>query len=161
MDMARASVTIKQLTVYQTINKILREAESAVGTADFWLAADNYEDAPHKRPKHTNLGTSPPIDENFRSPWIGKKVENCVNWLQQKPDTVDLDVHHFAVLDRQAAVDGIVVTCKIGDRHLEGIELKFLRKPAVEASAWLVGLEFGDWARSPREGEAFEEDSRA
>ena len=68
-----------------------------------------------------------------------------MDWLRNKPDGADLDEHHFAVLDRRAAIDCSVVTCKIGDKHLKGDALDCYRWPARFASAWLVGLEAGQW----------------
>ena len=70
-------------------------------TPDFWLATGRYTDAPEKAHRKVNLETEPPIAENWKSPSTGRRVEDASEWLQEKPESVDLDSHHFAILDAQ------------------------------------------------------------
>jgi hypothetical protein len=111
-----------------------------------WLATNNYSSALVKDPKKANRGTGAPIDESYNySDFVGEKVEDVAEWLKQKPETVDLDAHHFVILDRRAEKDGAVVVCRIGDAHLEGDKLDYIRFPAEMASLHLGGMEFGTW----------------
>jgi len=61
----------------QTINKVLRDAKRGTSVPDFWLATDNYSDAPEKRERHVNLGTEPPMPDDYTSQFIGMKVEDA------------------------------------------------------------------------------------
>ena len=83
---------------------------------------------------------------NFSSPFIGKTVEDAAEWLKNKPDTVDLDPHHFAVLDQGSkGKKKTIVVCKIGDRSLSGDELDYLRHDATFAATFVVGIDAGEW----------------
>lgn len=86
-----------------------------------WLVVDDYDAAPSKDRKDNkaNLGTAPPIAHDWKSPFIGRGIEYAAAWLRKKPESVDLDIHHFVVLDEQSA-DGSVLACKIGDEDLKG-----------------------------------------
>lgn len=133
------------LTQIQTVNKILEDAYDGPAMYDFWLASKKYEDAPQKKPNEAQDGTKPPVDPSFKSEFAGMKVEDVAEWLKKKPDSVDLDPHHFAVLDRRAEKDGTVVICRIGDERLNGDQLDYLRFGANEASLHLGGMEYGTW----------------
>lgn len=76
---------------------------------------------------------------------MGKKVEEVAKWLQEKPDDVDLDSHHFAILDRRTEKDGTIVICRIGNKDLEGDQLDYTRLEANSASLHLDGMEYGTW----------------
>jgi hypothetical protein len=130
----------------QTINKILTEAHSSIVSDYFWLATKDYASAPVHNPHKANLGTSAPISPSYPySDFVGQKVTDVAQWLKLKPETADLDEHHFVILDRRAEKDGTVVVCRIGDAHLEGDKLDYIRFPAEMASLHLGGMEFGTW----------------
>ena len=109
----------------------------------YWLAGKDYDNAPVKEHNKPKLGTDPPI-EPWTSPWIGSKVEDVAEWLREKPDSVDLDSNHFAVLDARA-VDKSIVLCKIGDRKLRGDSLSLTRHLARSSSNFLMGMDPGNW----------------
>ena len=110
-----------------------------------WLASEKYENAPQKETRRVHEGTRSPIDESFKSAFIGKTIEDAAEWLKNKPDGVDLEAHHFAILDGCAERDGSVVVCKIGDKDLNGSELDYSRYSARGASNFLRGMEYGEW----------------
>ena len=92
-----------------------------------------------------NLGTTPPISEDWKSPFIGYNIVEVAAWLKRKPDSVDLDSNHFAVLDERST-NGSVLTCKIGDKHLRGNWLDTYRRESGERAAnFLAALEYGEW----------------
>ena len=109
-----------------------------------WLATNDYKDAPQKTEGKANLGTESTVMAEWASPWIGCKGEDCAKWIQGKPDSVDLDCNHCAVLDGEA-VDTTVLLYKIGDWELKGDALSSKRMSAESAGAHLGGMEFGEW----------------
>lgn len=124
----------------------MREAYKGPDSYFFWLTSEKYADAPKKRLNQGGQdGTIPPIQESFKSGFVGKKVEDVAKWLQEKPDDVDLDSHHFAILDRRTENDGTIVICRIGNKDLEGDELDYTRLEANLASLHLGGMEYGTW----------------
>ena len=133
--------------IIQTINAILEDAQSQPGLnfPSLWLATQNYGEAPRREANKSNQGTSPPISDSFHSAFIGRKIEEIAQWLTQKPETADLDGHHFAVLDRISGEDKSIIVCKIGDKDLKGDQLDYRRYPAKRASTMLQGLEYGEW----------------
>ena len=130
--------------MYQTINHVLEEAAHGAAAPLLWLTTKRYEEAPKKKERKANLGQEPPISVNWTSPFIGWKVEHVAKRLQEKPETVDLDSHHFAILDMKAT-EGSVVVCKIGDEDLQGDSLSFVRKSARHMASFLNGMEPYTW----------------
>jgi hypothetical protein len=74
---------------------------------------------------------------------MGSTVEAAARWLREKPDTVDLDSNHFAVLNNEA-VNGIVLICKIGDQKLQDDALSIRWQSARHSSNFLNGMEPGE-----------------
>lgn len=111
------------------------------GHPGYWLATDNYSDAPVKDPKITGTGTTPPVPHNFKSAFIGKSLEDIVGWLNQKPPEVDLNSYLFAVLDKGAlGADKTVVICKTGTDDLHDREpIACLRYDSQMSSLFLNG----------------------
>lgn len=133
----------------ETLNSILENAESGTSTADFWLVStSDYSLAPTKEGNKVNLGTSPPIQSNFSSPFIGSTLEEVARWLRNKPEDTDLDSHHFGVVDKRSAVEGTVLLCKIGDKDLNGNDVTCRTEHARDAGNFLLGLEYGEWEQS-------------
>ena len=90
---------------------------------------------------------------DFKSPWIGQKLDALVQWLQAKPEDTDLNDHHFAVLDKGAKDDPpTVVICRIGDLDLKGDKVFLIRKGSVTAVDWLVGAPSDAWDELTRQG---------
>ncbi|KAF7186720.1 hypothetical protein HII31_11952 [Pseudocercospora fuligena] len=137
----------------KVINDILEKAKSTSSVNDLWLlSGSDYSDAPQKGHRKVNTGTDPPISDSFKSPFTGRKLSDLVQWLQAKPENVDLDDHYFAILDRKAeAPSESVVLCKIGDIDLQGDTVTCFRVEATSASSFLSGMEYGEWEEM-REG---------
>jgi hypothetical protein len=115
----------------------------SAGFWDFWLANPRYESSPKKLKNQGQEGTKAPIDPSFQSGFVGKKVEDVAEWLKNKPDYVDLEEYHFAILDRGAEEDKTVVACRIGDAELKGDKLDRVRFPAKMSALHLGGMEYG------------------
>lgn len=81
-----------------------------------------------------------------------KSVEDAADWLKEKPDSVDLDTHHFAILDQRTGSNGAIVICKIGEMNLKGDKLDYLRFDAAEAALHLGRMEYGTWEGSIPDG---------
>lgn len=102
----------------KTIDSVLSEAKKGCqGVRGLWLATD-YDDAPKKDHNTIHERTEFPIDKGYKSPFAGKKVEDVVEWLKQKPEDVDLNEHFFAILDKTAE-GGEIVVCRIGGKDLK------------------------------------------
>lgn len=130
-----------------TINTILSEAHKATEFAKdpLWLASDDYSDVPKKVQGVATKGTKPPISSSYKSPWVGKKVEDVAGWLKNKPEEADIDINFFAVLDK-SAMKGEVVICRIGGPELKDMEkLHLLRLKAYEAVQQIYVAQFGNW----------------
>lgn len=52
------------------------------------------------------------------------KAEEAASWLQEKPDTVNLDSNHFTVLDDEA-INRDILLYKIGDQKIQDHALSF------------------------------------
>ena len=86
------------------------------------------------------------MPEGFRSPFIGKGMDELANWLINKPDNVDLDPKHFAVLDQRAkGKEKSVVVCRIGGELLDNEAIDCMRFDASFAVTFLSGHDPGDW----------------
>ena len=127
----------------QVINQVLQQA--SIVTAEFWLATASYEDAPKWSKEMANLGTEPPVSKEWKSPFINYKAEDVAKWLKGKPDGVDLDSQHFAVLDANTVEDKKILVFKIGDIDRKGHELDSFRFDPQRAAGFLAGLEWGEW----------------
>lgn len=93
------------------------------GLYDLWLVTSaDYADAPKKRTDNqVNSGTSPPV-QPFESPFAGKTIEDCADWIKNAPDDVDFDRRFFGVLNERSKpdVDDTIMVCRIGDGFNEG-----------------------------------------
>ncbi|KAF1988476.1 hypothetical protein K402DRAFT_391707 [Aulographum hederae CBS 113979] len=133
-------------TSHDTLNAVLKDAYNATGVT--WLellSTSSYADTIKRDPKKSHPGSTAPVDESFKSPFVGKKVEDVAEWIMKKPDDVDVDSHFFAIVDRRAEKDTTLVVCRIGDKYLKGEELSAMRFSAHDASLHLGGMEFGLW----------------
>lgn len=81
---------------------------------------------------------------------------DAAEWLKNKPDDLQLDSYHFAVLDKMAEETGHVAVCRIGKGppQIDPVpmvpdvgddEVTCLLKEASDAGLFLAGLEGYDW----------------
>ena len=101
---------------------------------------------PKKQPRGASEGTIPPIPKDFKSPWIGKRVDNLVRWLKSKPEGRDLDDRHFVVLDKVAKDDPpTIINCRFGDHNAHGDKVFLIRKWPLKAVEHLFGAPEDTW----------------
>ena len=135
------------LTPLKTLNDVLQKAHdgSTVNNWFYYLATTDYASAPQKKPGGGGQeGTKAPIDQSFKSPFVGDSEVDVARWLQQKPEGVDLDGVFFAVLDKKAET-GSVALCRIGDRDGKGEEVSCVLVKTEESSLTLAGMEYGEF----------------
>ncbi|KAF2128259.1 hypothetical protein P153DRAFT_431952 [Dothidotthia symphoricarpi CBS 119687] len=82
---------------------------------DLWVATDSYEDMPKVPGERGPLpeATKPPLEDSFKSPWIGKTVEDCAKWLQNAPNNSAVLRDYFTAMDRYSKQDDTVLTCRV------------------------------------------------
>nr|POE72206.1 hypothetical protein CFP56_12082 [Quercus suber] len=139
-DARRIGIRLKVRDSYvQAINTILADAQSQPGL-DFpslWLDTRDYEDAPSKSGRAgERRHRAPPIPSSSSSPFVGSVVvEDVAKWLLHKPDTVDLDGHHFGLIDRVSADDRSLVACvrSVTDRSTAIGSMLVAIPPAAQA----------------------------
>lgn len=92
------------------INQFLTQAAEPDDRLQFWLA-DTYETLPEQA---IDEGTEPPIDNAWRSPFVGKSVEEAAEFVKNAPGGKGLDKSFFAVLEEGFYRDnGWVTVCRI------------------------------------------------
>jgi hypothetical protein len=103
-----------------------------------------------KKQYNHNEGTRPPIPKSFQSPWVGKPMNELVEWLNTKPDDTDLNDCYFAILDKGARDDPpTVVVCWIDTEHHK----LFLERQGVgDAASHLIGAPKDSWTEFARYG---------
>ena len=85
---------------------------------DLWVAVtEDWTAAPQKHKFDNELpqGSQPPISaEDFSSsPWTGKTVQECAQWLQGVGPEVGLNKGYFMVMDEFSKKDDTVLACRI------------------------------------------------
>jgi hypothetical protein len=119
----------------------------------YWLATDDYSDAPRKKPNNLEDCTKSPIAKDFTSPWIGHGIEDIARWLQATPEDCGFNSRFFAVLDAGAKDDpATVVVCRIGDSGGEGSKIFSFRFPRVRAVEHIFGAPQDTWDEHTRYG---------
>ncbi|KAF2124608.1 hypothetical protein P153DRAFT_390646 [Dothidotthia symphoricarpi CBS 119687] len=132
------------------INRVIQEAYdgSTVNAYMFWLA-DDAANAPLRNKYGENTrddtGTVPPIDEHWRSPFIGKTALDAVSFLKSLPDDRSIDWHYFAVLGSDYKGRGMVTIYRIGDVNLIGEELESLPCSVAGSTLFLSAMEPDYW----------------
>lgn len=91
--------------------------------------------------------------------WVGRKLDELVQWLKAKPEEIDVNCHHFAVLDKGATDNPpTVVVCRIGDLELKGDKLFLLRFERIRAVEHPLGAPSDAWDELTRCGRSAEVD---
>lgn len=79
------------------IEEVLTKNEKASGIYSYWLA-DSYDNLPKEE---SDEGTECPVDPTWRSPFIGKPIEDLVEFLRKVPPDRGINKYHFMVLDKK------------------------------------------------------------
>jgi len=121
------------LTRIQYINDTLTRAWKGDMEAawELYLATDDYDDAPKKRTDNQlSEGTKAPVSTDFKSPFIGKALEECAKWLQRAPEERELNREYFTALDEHSKEDDTVLLCRIVDSDGSGnVTLQYFPVP--------------------------------
>ncbi|KAL8825987.1 MAG: hypothetical protein Q9170_007583 [Blastenia crenularia] len=138
-----------------TLNSLLEKAKDG-STVDVWwwyLAKPDYRSAPHRKPDGPGVpGTAAPIEPSFSSAFVGKSLEDVVQWLTRKPKDVSVDSRFFGVLDKKA-VDGKVAICRINDMEPQAEVAWCILKKVEESTLYLGGLDSNlDWNEDVEHG---------
>ena len=83
------------------IEEVLEEAaEESLGVYEFWLA-DCYDNlSPEDHYTAYGSGTVPPIDLEWRSPFLGKTLEDASEFVRGAPRNGVLNLEHLVVLNK-------------------------------------------------------------
>jgi len=136
----------------KTINETLGATSGSYGLT-YWLATEDYSDAPKKKSSNVHDCTKPPIPKDYRSPWIGGKIDDIIQWLQAKPDDTGFNPRFFAVLDNGSKDDSpTVVVCRIGNMDSQGDKVFAFRYERVRAVEHLTGAPQDVWDELTRYG---------
>jgi hypothetical protein len=110
----------------------------------FWIAT-SYSEAPRRVQGVATEGTKPPVPTSFKSSFLGKKAEDVVEWLRKKPKEDDVDRNFFAILDKTANDEKVVIG-RLGGYDLEDMKnLEFMRLEAEMAALILRAIQPGRW----------------
>lgn len=138
--MFRSSLTPRPFPTFQYINDSLTRAWKGDYEAawELYVATDDYEDAPKKRSDNElSEGTHAPISTGFRSPFVGKTLEECARWLQRGPDEVELNRQYFTALEEHSKEDDTVLLCRTveSDDDSGNVILQYFPVPTGDAVA--------------------------
>lgn len=90
---------------------------------------------PQKPRQPPPVATKPPLHLGFKSPWVGKTVEDCAKWLQQAPtdenNVPGVNTSNFVVMNEWSKDEDIAFACRIknGDG---GIKVEYFPQPTGE-----------------------------
>ncbi|KAH8690414.1 hypothetical protein GQ44DRAFT_780427 [Phaeosphaeriaceae sp. PMI808] len=94
-----------------------------------WVATGSYADMPKD---HNSGCTEPRIPSSFRSPWIGKTVEDCAKWLQGAPEDTPVNKEYFTVMNEYSKEDNTVLVCRISEE--DGFKVEYFPQSTDEVS---------------------------
>lgn len=122
----------------------------------YWLATEDHTDVPKSKPRKIENSpncTDVPISEDYRSPWIGQRLDSIIQWLKGLPDDTGVNPRFFAVLDLGAKDDPpTIVICRIGDQDGEGDKVFSFRYNRTRAVEQLIGSPQDVWDDLTRYG---------
>jgi hypothetical protein len=128
------------------INEVVQKAYEGDETHDLWLA-DSYDNILDIANSLQSSETRPPVDEQWRSPCIGKSTKNAVSFVKnaQKPPKT-LNKTYFVVLDKeQYETNRWLTVCRLVDG-----EVQSLACTAEMISVFLVGQDRDTWDETLR-----------
>lgn len=126
---------------WQYLNRSLKLAHDwdANATWDLWVATAAYEDMP-KAPGERQPppeATKPLLDDSFKSPWVGKTVEDCAKWLQNAPNDSGVQREYFTAMNQFSKEDDTVLTCRIRNEN-GGVKVDFYPLPTANISMYML-----------------------
>ena len=90
-----------KLTIYQTLNGILRANSEVTDEPYLWLA-DTYDTLSDYNPSNPPEGTSSTVDSAWRSPFIGSSLQDIAAFIEAAPKPPKpLCKEYFAVLEKK------------------------------------------------------------
>ncbi|KAF1843216.1 uncharacterized protein K460DRAFT_341102 [Cucurbitaria berberidis CBS 394.84] len=99
------------------INKGLESAHGwdSMATWDLWVATDSYDDMPKQSGDRQPPpeATKPPLADSYKSPWVGKTIEECAKWLQAAPEDTAVLKDYFTAVNEFSKEDDTVLTCRV------------------------------------------------
>ena len=131
----------------------------------FYLVdSTDYSRVPRERTRFGDY-TEAPIPDSFKSPFTGSEdreagIKKAADWLESSPESNLLDRNHFVVLDELSGGqgEGLMTVAKIGDKELEGKDVRYMEIKAWSAGLFLKGMEYGTWEEQADNGNNKSED---
>ncbi|EON67541.1 hypothetical protein W97_06909 [Coniosporium apollinis CBS 100218] len=139
-----AMFVLVELTT-EKIDSILREARSRPYEPWCYWLADQYETAPPDTDEGGIDGTKAPIDKDWKSPFIGRTLRECADFLRKAPSSAWLDRNFFAVVEEHTLDKGVITLCRIGNWVGEGDEITSLPARLRESGDLLGGMDPDSW----------------
>ncbi|KAF4625007.1 hypothetical protein G7Y89_g13163 [Cudoniella acicularis] len=144
VDCTFALFVLADITI-DDINHVLQKAHdgSTVNCYYFWLAHDFAYVPRENRVGETifcESGTESPIPEEWTSLFKGKTIQEAAAFSKLALDGLQVDWHHFAVLD-----EGFLTLCRIGDGDLVGDDLDTMPCKVEVSTLNLSSLERHVW----------------
>ncbi|KAK7413933.1 hypothetical protein QQX98_007201 [Neonectria punicea] len=116
---------------------------------DLYVATDSYSDAPKRLENQYPEGTKAPLENSdFRSPFIGKSLESCAEWLKNAPDEVALNREYFTAVDQFSRADDTVLICRVVSGQDKGeLAVEYFPEKTDDATTQMavsIGLKFDE-----------------
>lgn len=140
----------------KVITRLLGQAyeEESADRLLFLPTKTDLSDAPKKRQDdevNEHSGSSVPVSESYRSPFVGKTIEDVAFILRDASEDVDLDRRLFAVIDAKSGSKDTITVCRRGNADYEGDDVEWYRIDATEAAMELDAIEPGTWEQHKRD----------
>lgn len=125
------------------IEEIIKNAAENSRMHNYWLA-DTYASFPERKDsgRVPEVGTVPPIDLTWRSPFIGKSMQECADFAVNAPRDRGLCRMHFVVLDKQQYEKKEWVTCC---KIMADGKFSAIPGDAALSTMFLFGYDFDMW----------------
>jgi len=119
---------------------------------NLYVATDKYTDAPKKPENRYPEGTKAPIqDSSPQSPFTGKALESCAEWLRDAPDEVALNREYFTAMDQFSRTDDTILICRtIPSKESGKLDVEYFPEKTDDATIQMaisIGLNFDEALR--------------
>lgn len=133
--------------ICQAINKLLHDNEEH-SYAPRLLLADTYDNIPDYDGDGLK-GTAPSVDASWRSPFVGKTVQDAVDWMRSIPKPPKPINKTFCAAVKKDLYEerGKALICK----WVEDAEPQTITYSAGMVGSFVVNFSRGDWDESWRE----------